>query len=108
MISGDEDRVALCEQAEVAVRFQVFRSWKGAVANELVVRTDSQVTMCGVDFRVGGIYLVYAFGEVGGALNTSRCQRTRAIGEAKGDVEVLGPPERDVFQQGLQQEPPTR
>ncbi|WP_457426520.1 hypothetical protein [Roseateles sp. P5_E7] len=107
LISGDEARVALCEQAEVAVRFRVFKSWKGAAANELIVRTDSQVTACGVDFSVGRIYLVYAIGEVGGALRTSRCLQTRAIGEAKGDIDVLGHPERDVFQQGLQKEPPT-
>ncbi|KQV52560.1 hypothetical protein ASC95_29560 [Pelomonas sp. Root1217] len=106
LISGDK-RVALCEQAEVAVRFRVFKSWKGAAADELIVRTDSQVTMCGVDFHVGQIYLVYAIGEVGGALKTSRCLHTRAIGEAKGDIDVLGSPERDVFEQGLQQGPPT-
>ncbi|KQW43639.1 MULTISPECIES: hypothetical protein [unclassified Roseateles] len=106
LISGDEDGVALCEQGQVAVRFRVFKSWKGATANELIVRTDSQVTACGVDFRVGGIYLVYAVGEVGGALETSRCLRTRVIGEAQGDIDVLGPPERDAFQQGLQREPP--
>lgn len=107
LISDDEARVALCEQGEVAVRFRVFKSWKGATADELIVRTDSQVTMCGVDFGLGRIYLVYAIGEVGGALKTSRCLQTRTIGEAKGDVDVLGPPERDVFQQGLQQKPPT-
>jgi hypothetical protein len=97
LVSADEARVALCEQGEIAVRFRVFKSWKG-----LIVRTDSQVTMCGADFSVGRIYLVYAIGEVGGALKTSRCLHTRAIAEAQGDIDALGLPERDVFQQGLQ------
>jgi hypothetical protein len=100
-------RVALCEQGGLAVRFRVFKSWKGAAADELIVRTESQVTMCGVDFQVGQTYLVYAIGEVGEALRTSRCLHTRAIGEAKGDIDALGSPERDVFEQGLKQKPPT-
>jgi hypothetical protein len=104
LISDDKSPVALCEQADVTVRSRVFKSWKGNVSNELVVRTDSQGPACGVSFRVGQIYLVYAAAGEGGALRTSQCQRTSDIAEAQGDIDALGQPDRDFFSEGRQRE----
>jgi hypothetical protein len=63
--------------SEQRVTFRVTRSWKGAQPGDIVTVWD--VFVCGVTFRPGEEYLVYAYPREDGALFTSPCQRTRLI-----------------------------
>jgi hypothetical protein len=102
MVGGDKDQVALCEQANVSVRMQVFKAWKGDLQREEVVLTDSQGPACGVSFHVGQIFLVYAGRDAAGILRTSLCTRTASIDKAQEDIDALGQPEHDAFSQPIQ------
>jgi hypothetical protein len=60
--------------------FKVERGWKGAKESQIDVFTcGDQVSLCtcGVDFRLGGRYLVFASGQ---PLGTGSCDRTRPTG----------------------------
>jgi hypothetical protein len=83
---------------EQLVTFRVTRGWKGAQAGDTVTVKD--VFVCGVGFRTGEEYLVYAYPneEIGdGGLFTSPCQRTRIINPSDGAHDFrLPPPGEDM------------
>jgi len=75
-------------------RMRTVASWKGDVPDTVVVRTGSGGGNCGYAFAVGGLYLVYAWGE-GDSVRTGICSRTRPWTSAHEDSMGLGKPEVD-------------
>ena len=78
---------------EQAVTLRVTRGWKGAQPGEVVTVRDGFT--CGVGFRMGEEYLVYALAYEDGALRTSPCQRTRLISPAGGNSDFQLPSTRE-------------
>ncbi|WP_102029070.1 hypothetical protein [Salirhabdus sp. Marseille-P4669] len=74
---------------QVAVQFEVEKSWKGLNQKEVVVYTASNSASCGFEFEVGREYLVYA-SEGEGNLQTSYCTRTAQLEMADEDIAELG------------------
>ncbi len=77
------------------VTFDVRDSWKGVSGQSVVVYGQGPEVSCGIDFEQGKSYLVYAYrskGNEGDPLETSLCDATKPLAEAKGDLPVLGPP----------------
>lgn len=73
----------------VSVTFEVSRSWKGAQAQTVVVKTASSSASCGFNFEQGREYLVYA-GTADGELQAGLCSRTQALATAAEDLAALG------------------
>lgn len=73
---------------EIPVTLRVTRAWKGTAAGDTVTVLDSEV--CGVSFRPGEEFLVYAGGD-GGPLYTSPCNRTRLLAPGADSVQSLVP-----------------
>jgi hypothetical protein len=75
------------------VRVRVRRTWKGVSEKTVDINTASDVVTCGVDFKVGKQYLVYAYATaVDGRLETDACTRTTTGAAAARDAEAFGPP----------------
>jgi hypothetical protein len=84
--------------AELTVRFQVERWWKGSFAPEVVLFTGEyraddlssiSESTCAYQFQVGRRYLVYAdffFGR----LRAAYCSRTDNLEQAGEDLRILG------------------
>ena len=72
---------------ELAVKFRVEKSWKLIRDDEITVFTVNTSNLCGLPFRVGERYLVYAHG--GKKLSTDICTRTALLLYAKDDREYL-------------------
>jgi hypothetical protein len=60
----------------------VEQSWKGVSSTQVAVRT------CGINFAVGGQYLIYAY-QGRQSLETDPCTRTRALADARADTAYL-------------------
>jgi hypothetical protein len=60
----------------------VEQSWKGVSSTEVALRT------CGIDFAVGGQYLVYAY-QGRQSLETDPCTRTQLLADARADMAYL-------------------
>ena len=75
------------------VAFEVDRVFKGVKSRILVVETGTSGSCCGVTFKEGETYLVYArkFQE---GLSTNNCTRTAEVSLAKKDLEELGEGEK--------------
>lgn len=76
------------------VTFDVEESWKGVSEEQVVVLGYGGGGDCGIDFREGGRYLVYAtYGGQGedAALTTGICEGTKPLEAAGDDLEALGP-----------------
>jgi hypothetical protein len=71
----------------VRYTFRVDSAWKGAPERETIVTVSSAHSSCGRVFESGEQYLVYT--ERGG--EASSCARVKLLGDAKADLEVLGP-----------------
>ena len=74
----------------VVVRFRVEESWKDSGEPEAVVLTGASGADCGLDFRVGEKYLVYASSSDGTSLWAQSCTRTRTLAGAGKDLKLLG------------------
>lgn len=72
------------------VTLRVTRSWKGVSPGDTITVLDA--SFCGVGFRNGEEYLVYAPADEEGALITSPCQRTRALAPPEGGQDFRLPP----------------
>ena len=69
--------------------FKVERRWKGAKRSTVEVWTcgdQTAVCTCGVDFRLGERYVVFASGQ---PLGTGSCDRTRVAATADGVISEL-------------------
>jgi len=91
---------------DLVATLKVHRSWKGEFADSAVVETPEQTTMCGVDFSVGGRYLIFSVArdnsgpdgvspaKRGEVTVTSKCDTVGAGAEADELLRRLGPPLR--------------
>jgi hypothetical protein len=70
------------------IRLHVERPIRNIQAGDVEVLTGLGDSDCGFGFRLGGQYLVYAYGE-GGKLATSICTRTRLLSKATADLEYI-------------------
>ncbi|HEY8559719.1 MAG TPA: hypothetical protein VIL74_04895 [Pyrinomonadaceae bacterium] len=61
----------------VTVKFKVYKFWKGAMKDEIIVTTAANSAMCGFNFETGRRYTVYA-NDAGNGLQTTICTRTAA------------------------------
>jgi hypothetical protein len=68
------------------VTLRVTRAWKAAAADTLVVHDAHP---CGVYFRPGEAYLVYALRAEDGALYTTFCARSRLLAHAAEDLRAF-------------------
>lgn len=73
----------------VTVIFKVSEVWKGAVSDQLSVRTGMNGSDCGFGFQTGQQYLVYAR-DTRGILSTGICYRTALLSNAALDLAELG------------------
>ena len=67
------------------VRFNIDQPFRGVTGKEVEVRTGLGDSDCGYNFRLGGQYLVYAYGDKD-KLATGICSRTRPVSEAADDL----------------------
>lgn len=74
----------------VTVKFRVERSWKGSVSKEVNIVTGAHDGNCGIDFKTGEKYLVYASRSSEGGLETGMCDRTDNLRNARKDLKILG------------------
>ena len=75
--------------------FEVRSIWKGSSEAIRYLRTDPD-KWTARHFAQGRVYLVYAYQTPkDGVLQTGVCSRTREIGSATDDLELLGPPLHD-------------
>lgn len=93
----------------MAVLFEVTSTWKGVNETQVLIYTATSSASCGFNFRLGGKYLIYAYGEnEKGELITGICDRTALISEATEDLAVLGeglqPTEEVNLEEGKNQE----
>ena len=72
------------------VTFTVLDGLRGVTASTLEVSTEATGQRCSLSFGVGREYFVYAIRSEGGALTTSRCLRTRDVGDARADLTYAG------------------
>ena len=70
---------------ERLVRFNIDQAFRGVKGKEVEVRTGLGDSDCGYNFRLGGQYLVYAYGDED-KLATGICSRTRPVSEAADDL----------------------
>jgi hypothetical protein len=77
----------------VRYRFAVGRVWKGRVGPAAVIMDYRAGSSCGRDYKLDGMYLVYAGRDrdVEGGLTTSSCSRVKPEGDIQDDLQVLGP-----------------
>lgn len=75
------------ESTRRLVRFHVDRQLRGVDASDVEVLTGLGEADCGYGFRLGGQYLVYAYGNNEKMLSTSICSRTRLLLQATADLE---------------------
>ena len=71
------------------VRLHVDRPLRNVDTSDLEVMTGWGDADCGFPFRLGGQYLVYAYGGNGKTLQTSICTRTRLLSDATADLEYI-------------------
>jgi MYXO-CTERM domain-containing protein len=80
------------EQTEpVHVTIRVAQQWKGIESEEVEVTTAANSAMCGYNFEVDEVYLVYASRGEDGQLQVSLCSRTQLADQATEDRAHLGP-----------------
>lgn len=72
----------------LAIEFSLERVWKGSSQKQITVQTPKYGSDCGIEFRTGMKYIVYAYGK--GVLTVGRCSRTKEVDRAKEDLQALG------------------
>jgi hypothetical protein len=75
----------------IVARFRIHKVFKGLPADQktVEVRTGFDGGSCGVRFKVGETYLVYAGPFEYGGLTTNICSRTRPLNEATDDIPLI-------------------
>ena len=71
------------------VSLDVSRSYRGAQQKNIRIRTGVGGGDCGFDFEVGKQYLVYAFADESGQLETGICSGTALVEESKANLSYL-------------------
>jgi hypothetical protein len=72
------------------VDLQVVRYFKGEGGESITLQTASNSAACGIEFEIGGSYLVYANTNEGSGLWAGLCSGTRPMAGAEADLEHLG------------------
>ncbi|QED46928.1 hypothetical protein [Cytobacillus dafuensis] len=76
-----------------SVLFEVSETWKGVKQSQVIIATGQGGGDCGIDFKVGNDYLVYAHeSDMYGAksLISIICDRTSELSTSQEDLEFLG------------------
>ena len=73
------------QEEGLAVTFKVDRSWKTVRAERVMVLTARDGAGCGIPFKVGDRYLVYAMLAEGKEYVTGICSRTHNLKHPRGD-----------------------
>ncbi|GGG79791.1 hypothetical protein [Paenibacillus radicis (ex Gao et al. 2016)] len=81
--------VSRSSDSPVQVNFEVSEVWKGHVTNQLTVHTAMSSASCGVEFKDGQQYLVYANAK-SGDLQVDSCGGTMLLAQAGADLSLLG------------------
>lgn len=72
------------------VMLHVNEKFKGlGPERKVIIGTAAISASCGSHFEAGKAYLVYAYRNIDGTLETNLCTRTRQLSEAKADILVL-------------------
>lgn len=77
------------ESTKRVVRFRVDRPLVNVEAGDIEITTGWGDADCGYGFRLGGQYLVYAYGDDKKSLSTNICTRTRELAHADEDLEYI-------------------
>lgn len=93
-----------------SVLFEVTNTWKGVEETQIIITTGQGGGDCGINFKVGVDYLVYAnestmYGEK--SLVSITCDRTNELSSAQEDLAILSegqPPIKDVDLTGKHEE----
>jgi hypothetical protein len=90
----ENGRLIYEDKMYIYVTFEVKRAWKGVREGVrlITVEAEREEFGCGIDFKVGGAYLVYAGGAGGGKdgrLWVDCCTRTGRVEEAGRDLRQL-------------------
>lgn len=75
------------------VIFEVTNTWKGVEKTQMMITTGSGGGDCGIDFKEGQEYLVYAYESTmygGNSLVSVICDRTNELSSLQEDLKVLG------------------
>ncbi|MCX7570956.1 hypothetical protein OS242_13485 [Tumebacillus sp. DT12] len=83
------------------ITLQVEEVWKGAAVQEIVVSSALSEASCGVEFREGESYLVFAKND-GGRLTTSICNETKKLSLASQALKDLGSGQTDLIRNELE------
>lgn len=78
------------------ITLQVEEVWKGSAVQEIVVSSALSEASCGVEFREGESYLVFAKSD-GGRLTTTICNETKKVSIASQALKDLGPGQTDLM-----------
>jgi len=79
----------------IVANFAVFTVWKGEVQGTVEVTTLAWSAACGVPFKSGMSYIVYAqSSSFTSRLRTEQCMMTRELIRAIGDIARFGPGRR--------------
>ncbi len=92
-VIGIKDNSGLLSGHGKTVLFNVKDTWKGINEMKVAIATGSNDGDCGIPFVKGKEYLVYAnisdmYGDK--SLTSTICSRTTELGNAAGDISVLG------------------
>lgn len=69
------------------VTLRLTKSWKGKLSKSFTITTAMDSAMCGYEFTVGKIFLIYAYGKPND-LGTGICSRT-AVSKDNKDIALL-------------------
>lgn len=84
------------------ITLQVEEVWKGSAVQEIVVSSALSEASCGVEFREGESYLVFAKSD-GGRLTTTICNETKKLSLASQNLKDLGPGQTDLIPNELEE-----
>ena len=79
----------LYEFETLRVTMDVSTAIKGTDKSQMVLETAATTELCGVLFREGEEYLVYAFDGAGETVTTDMCTRTATSKKAASDIKAL-------------------
>lgn len=88
----DSSSIESPDQFYLPFLFNVTHVWKGEARDSIVVETARYTSMCGIAFKTGVSYLVYAR-DYNGGLKAHGCGRTRPLEDAIWDRYWLSEPE---------------
>jgi hypothetical protein len=93
VFAGKVTAVEKAGEFEIAVTLEVSQTWKGVKARKVTLYTANNGAICGVGFKEGATYLVYAHQQKRGdvdVLATNLCTRTTSLEAAAADLKDLG------------------